>query len=200
MHQILQMAAAGASVTLDDLRIDGLLSPNAQQFAGYWRSLPKRGLVPDRSSFDPTSQRGILSHFSILEIVAPDLARYRLAGTAEVERYGMDVTGRNYLDFVAPERRPFAARAFQAMIELPCGMLAIIHSTSRSGRQITNESLGFPVRGNDGMVNLLYFQSNTALTHEYHDSRRDSLDTHVQVARRLFVDIGGGTPKDFREA
>lgn len=186
-----------SSLSLDDLERAGVLSPNALAYAHYWKSLPKVDLVPERSSFDPVSQRAILSHFAILELVEPGVVKYRLAGTAEAQRYGQDVTGKNYLDFVNPERRAEACRAFEEMAGRPCGMLAIIHSTARSGRHVINESLGFPMRGSDGRSNLLYFQSNTASTKEYYDSRLDVLDTHVRVSRRLFIDIGAGVPTDF---
>lgn len=199
MHPDLKAAPSLAFLTLADLDRDGLLSPNAKRYADYWRGLPKVDLVPERRSFDPTELREILPHFGLLEIVEPMLIRFRLMGSGAVQRYGVDVTGQNYLDYVAEERREAAAAAFHAMAQRPCGMLVIVHATTQSGRHTVNEALGFPFRNTDGQVTLLYFQSNSAPTKQYYDSRLDILDTRTRVSRRLFIDIGAGVPTDFHE-
>jgi len=187
------------SLSLADLAAYDFLSPNSQTFADYWISLPRDALVPDRQAFDPAAQRRILDHFVILEIVAADRILFRLAGTAEVERYGREVTGMNYLDFVDPERRPRAAEAFLHMADRPCGMLAVIHSTTRSGQKVVNEAIGFPMRDREGRTSLLYFQSNTVTQPGFRDPRQDRLDRHVRVSQRRFIDIGAGVPDDFSD-
>lgn len=175
------------------------LSGAAKEFADYWAALPKLDCVPRRRDFDPASLPAILPSFVILEVENPESVRFRLAGTAEVERYGQEVTGRNYLDFVPAARRPKAYAAFRNMLDCPCGMLAIIYSTASSGEPFLNEALGFPVRGQGDQVNLIYFQSNNRPRELFHDNWSDKLERHVAVTRRVFVDIGAGVPSDFSE-
>ncbi len=175
------------------------LSDAAKEFAGYWSALPKLGDVPRRRDFDPASLPAILPSFVILEVESPESVRFRLAGTSEVERYGQEVTGRNYLDFVPVARRPKAYAAFRNILDYPCGMLAVIYSITACGEPFLNEALGFPVRGQGDQVNLIYFQSNNRPRDLFHDNWADKLERHVAVTRRVFVDIGAGVPTDFSE-
>ncbi|HVJ43805.1 MAG TPA: PAS domain-containing protein [Dongiaceae bacterium] len=184
--------------TVSDLPAMGLLSPNSLVFAKYWGSLPKVGLLPDRQLFAPEDVRSILRNFVILEIVSPEEVRFRLAGTAEADRYGRDVTGLNYMDFVDPARRPKAHGAFQAMAATPCGMVATIQSKSSAGLDFINEAIGFPFSQGDGQTPLLYFQSNTLTDYSFHDAYEDRLAEHTRVTRRFFIDIGAGIP-DFSD-
>lgn len=181
-----------------DLPMAGLLSPNSLAFATYWSSLPKTGLIPDRDSFDPAAVKKFLNTFVILELVSPTQITFRLAGTAEAARYGRDVTGLNYLDYVEAKRRPKASEAFHAIVSQPCGMLAVIHSLSASGTHSTNEAIGFPMRDPLHHASIIYFQSNTLPENPLHDSYVDPLSVHSSVSRRIFIDIGAGTP-DFSD-
>jgi CheY-like chemotaxis protein len=85
-------------------RLAGLLggwaverNPKLRRLYHYW--LAKRGNLPwpDRHSIDPADLTDILPHLGIVEVVGEGGARrfrYRLIGTAIVEAYGRDSTGR----------------------------------------------------------------------------------------------------------
>jgi CheY-like chemotaxis protein len=91
---------------MEELRVHlaGLLAgwavernPKLRRLHRYW--LAKRGTLPwpDRRSIDPADLVDILPHLGIVEIVGDGgerRFRYRLVGTAIVEAYGRDSTGR----------------------------------------------------------------------------------------------------------
>lgn len=179
----------------DSPPFQGLEFEHAQSptFADYWHSLPKHDLIPSRTDFDPCLQGPILSTYIIHELISPEMIRIRLAGTKVCERFGMDVTGRNYLDFVEPRRRPKASRAIFLVCEQPCGMLVRLKSKTQTGRMHMNETLALPMRDNEGRARLVYYQSRSAPLDEYRDATNDQLAV-LDIAKRTFIDIGAGIP------
>jgi len=165
----------------------------AASFADYWHSLPKRDLVPSRLDFDPCSQGPILTTYIIHELISPDFIKIRLVGTKHREGFGADVTGRNYLDFVEPERRAKAAQAIHLVCAHPCAMLVSLQTTTETGRVYQNETFALPMRDNDGRARLVYYQSNSMPLAEYRDPEADKLKA-FGVADRTFIDIGAGVP------
>ncbi|MCR9268340.1 MAG: PAS domain-containing protein [Alphaproteobacteria bacterium] len=166
-------------------------------FARYWLSLPARELIPSRADFDPGRIRGLLANLVIHELISPEHLKLRLVGTAVVDDYGQEITGRNYLDFVEEGRRPKASRAIFLICEQPAGMLVKLRSTAASGKVLTRESIAFPMRDDDGRARLVYFCSNPAVERETFFDDRDALKV-MKVLDRRFIDIGAGVP-DFRD-
>lgn len=165
-------------------------------FADYWASLPRPDLVPARADFDPVAVPAILPTFVIHELHAPSDIRIRLAGTEIREHYGVEITGLNYLDFVAPERQATASRAIFLVCEQPCGMLVRLSSRTAAGSVMVNESLALPMRDDDGRIRLVYYQSNSRPMLN-RDPGEDPLLRHELVGRH-FLDIGAGVP-DYRD-
>ena len=170
------------------------IHPRARIFGDYWRSLPKRDFLPDRDQIDLAQLKDILSSFVILQYESPSVVRFRLAGTEEVKRYGFEVTGRNYLDYVPDERRSAAAKAFETMLSHPCGSWNLIETVTSSGRVVLNEAIGYPIRGIDGRADQLLFQSNDVEGKLKPYQRKDVVATHRQVLERRYIDIGAGLP------
>jgi len=166
-------------------------------FADYWHGLPKRDLVPSRTDFEPAAVSGLLPTFIIHDLVSPEQIVIRLAGTKLREGFGFDATGRNYLDFVDPARRPKAARAIFLVTTQPCGMLVRLISRTKAGVTYLNETFALPMRDNDGQARLVYYQSNDLPLPEYRDAASDQL-VRLDLAGRTFIDIGAGIP-DFRD-
>ena len=166
-------------------------------FARYWLSLAPDDLVPNRSDFSPERIPGLLSNLVIHELIAPDFIKLRLVGTAVVDDYGQEITGRNYLDFVEPERRAKASKAIFNICEQPCGMLVYLQSISESGNLLSRESIAFPMRDDDGDARLVYFCSSSAPERTAFFDERDELKV-ITVRDRRFIDIGAGLP-DFSD-
>ena len=166
-------------------------------FARYWLLLDAVDLIPNRAHFIPESIPGLLAHLGIHELISPEFIRLRLVGTAVVDDYGQEITGRNYLDFVEEERRAKASRAIHLICEQPCGMLVHLRSTTVSGNSLTRESIAFPMRSDNGVANLVYYCSGTAREREAFVDEPDELQV-MGILQRRFVDIGAGVP-DFQD-
>ena len=136
-----------------------LIHPRGRAFGAYWMCLPKRDFLPDRDQIDLAQLKEILPSFVILQYESPSMVRFRLAGTDEVKRYGFEVTGRNYLDFVPDERKAEALQTFETMLRHPCGSRNLIETVTSSGRIVINEAIGYPMRGSDGRADQLMFKA-----------------------------------------
>lgn len=185
------MTAAGI---LDGLEIT---EESSRLFVEYWESLPKIGLIPHRDSFRPEDVPRLLPNIVIHELVSPEVVRLRLVGSSVIDDYGQDITGRNYLDFVEPARRPKASRSLFLTCEQPAGMLAKMQSITQTGRVLTREAVTFPMRGDGNVANLAYACSSTSRERDYSSIEQDELRI-TNVARRTYIDIGAGLP-DFRD-
>lgn len=169
----------------------------SRAFAAYWGSLPKTALIPHRDRFRPEAIPRLLPNMVIHELVSPEMLRLRLVGSAVIQDYGQEITGRNYLDFVDEPRRPKASRAIHVICEQPAGMLVQLRSVTRAGRIMTRESIAFPMRGDGDVANLVYFCSSPAREREIIGPEVDQLQV-MNVMRRTYIDIGAGLP-DFRD-
>jgi len=162
-------------------------------FARHWLSLPTIDLIPSRRDFEPERIPGLLANLVIHELIAEDHIRLRLVGTAVVDDYGQEITGRNYLDFVEESRRPKASQAIFLVCDHPAGMLVKLRSVAESGKLLTRESIAFPMRDDDGVARLVYFCSNPAEERETYFDEPDTL-TVMKVLDRRFIDLGAGLP------
>lgn len=162
-------------------------------FADYWLSLPKVKLIPRKTDFDPIDQRQILTSFVIHELVSPDEIIVRLAGTAVRQEYGFEPTGTNYLDRVAPQRRAKASEAIHLVCEHPVGMRVKRTSTTKLGHVLLNESLALPMRDDEGMARLVYYQTNMSALPKHRVANQDEL-LRIEILDRTFLDIGAGIP------
>ena len=89
------------SEAFPDIRFE---NESARIFANYWASLPKIDLVPARNSFEPEDFSPLLLTFKTHAMRGPGQIDVRLSGTALTDRYGFDMTGKNYLDAVHKKR------------------------------------------------------------------------------------------------
>lgn len=163
-------------------------------FARYWLSLPSVDLIPSRRHFQPERIPGLLANLVIHELVSPEHLKLRLVGTAVVDDYGQEITGRNYLDFVDEARREKASRAIFLVCEQPAAMLVHLCSTAANGTVLTRESIAFPMRDDHGTAKLVYFCSNPAVERKTYVDARDALKV-MNVLDRRYIDIGPGVPE-----
>jgi hypothetical protein len=168
-------------------------SAKSVAFVDYWFSLPKQDFIPSRRDFDPCEQGPVLSSYVIHHLVSPEMIQVHLAGTAVREQYGFEATGRNYLDFVDEWRREVASRSLFLICEHPCGLLASLRSETKSGRIIKNESVGLPMRDNNGHASLIYYQSNLIDVEGYREPSEDEI-LKIDVMNEVYFDVGAGIP------
>ncbi len=60
---------------------------------GYWRSMRRDGALPRRRDLDPSGMEAALPHAFVLELVAPGVARMRVAGQAIAGHAGGEARG-----------------------------------------------------------------------------------------------------------
>lgn len=169
------------------------LNEHSRTFATYWYGLPKHELIPQRGDFQPMEVRSILPFVVIYELQTPDRILLRLAGTAVVEEYGEEITGRNYLDLVLPERRALASRALHRICTHPVGSLLRLQAVNRDGKLMQRESLTFPVRDHDGTARFVYACTSLSGPHAFSEPPRDGVAIDPD-GERTDLDIGAGLP------
>lgn len=167
----------------------------SRAWSDHWWSLPRDGVVPLRSTFDPLSIPGLIPHMLICDLSEPGVVRVRLMGTGMVSSFGFDPTGWNYLDLVAPERRAAAYEGFVIPAGHPCGMRVLGENRFENGKAMAVETLAFPFRRDDGTgMQLVFVGSNIGTTlGPWPDLGRTA---SFHVFERQFIDIGAGVPAD----
>jgi hypothetical protein len=80
----------------------------------YWEK--KRGdrAMPRRGDIDPADLRQVLAHLQITEVMGQRF-RYRLVGTAIVEAFGTEFTGKFIDELVSGERDSFVHACYRAV-------------------------------------------------------------------------------------
>ena len=167
------------------------------EFEALWRSL--RGynrLVPGRAEFQPAKARRFLRDLVLME--APGAAcptlRIRLTGRRFDETIGFDISGRDHLDFMAPEFHAGVLATVRAMIERPCGLWQITPAHLVRGYALHLEITAFPLapdeQGRSYIISHVRrvgdVMSSTLPTH-----KGLGVGTAVDYA---FLDIGAGEP------
>jgi hypothetical protein len=72
-----------------------IVSPRVRLIHAYWESKRAGRWAPRRADIDPGEMKSLLPYVLIGEVLrSPFDVRYRLAGTAVVDAYGHDFTGR----------------------------------------------------------------------------------------------------------
>ncbi len=169
------------------------VSPDNDAFIQYWLSLPKDGLVPRRRDFDPAAIPKLLPRIILHEIIDRERLHLRLVGTMLVERYGMDITGKNYLDYVPEERREPALRAMNLAVEYPAAMAVRMNIKSAAGRICQAESVGLPMTQGPDKNPLIIFHS-VEVENFGHLGNSEGVLKHFGVSGRTYLDIGAGVP------
>ena len=70
------------------------------EFFDYWDSLPKVGLIPDRSSFDPLRIARLMPQVMMVEYDCNNDVWFRLVGTGIADRLGFDPSRKSYLSYL----------------------------------------------------------------------------------------------------
>lgn len=100
-----------------DFRADPILG-NA---LSYWER--KRGdrRIPSRRDIDPTEIPRLLSHVQMIDVIDRGARfRYRLVGTALVEAFGQDYTGRFADELFSGVRRDFVHKIYRTVCDERC--------------------------------------------------------------------------------
>ena len=169
------------------------VAPTAQRLFKYWCSLREQDIVPNRSDLRPAAMLPLLPNLMILEYRTPGTLIYRLAGTASAEKLGIDFTGSNLLDHVAPRQRREAEFRLNVLRTQPCGLIA--HEVLRSKHQtpFVAEVIFLPLRDRHGEITQLI---GSASTIEQGDKGVMAGTEEAMITITTdFLDIGAGVPQ-----
>lgn len=143
----------GKVVSLERFRKGPRLSP-LRQAEGYWNALRAGAAVPRRSQLDPRGLENVLEFAFVLERVAPQVARFRLAGQHLAGLAGMDVRGMPLSCFFTPGARAPLGAVLEHVFDAPAvAELALRPEARRTGAGPEARMLLLPLDGGWGEVN-----------------------------------------------
>lgn len=174
--------------------LDRLETPAARDFAAYW--LSRRGglFMPRRRDIDPSEIRNLLPSICVLDVISPEAAVFRLAGTAHRETMGFEPTGRNIVDLVETDHRPVRAWRFWMSATQPCGQSVTLKTKFSSGGEDEVEFLLLPVRVDDPRQRPVLIGVMASIHGRQWLNSGDGVERIAAPSRFRFLDIGAGIP------
>jgi hypothetical protein len=134
----------------------------------YWDRKRAERPMPARRDLDPTEIPRLLPHLRITEILEGCTRfRYRLVGTAVVETYGADFTGKYTDELYSGERRVYIERNYRIVHEKKRPMFLRSRYITLKGYDIIANRLLAPLSDNgvevDMVIAALTFEFGSAL-------------------------------------
>jgi len=105
----------------------------------------------------------------------------------------MDVTGKNYLEFVPEGRRSQSLEAMLVIVDFPAGVLTRMNVRTTRGRMLQTESIGLPLTLGEDRNPIVLFHSHEDKNFGFDRVDGEQLE-HISLRERVFLDIGNGTP------
>lgn len=112
----------------------------------YWQDVRNGMPVPALKDFDLLRLQHLLPDILISEVRSAADIHLRFVGTAIVERFGYDPTGRNSLLNQREDMRDTVGRWYSMLVNQPCGALSAYKNIYSSGREAVAECLFLPLR------------------------------------------------------
>ena len=130
----------------------------------YWDHKRGERLMAARRDIDPTEIPRLLPHIRLTEILdGCTRFRYRLVGTAVVEAYGADFTGKYTDELYNGERKAYVERNYCIIYEKKRPMFLRSRYITLKGYDIVANRLLAPLSNNDDEVDMVI----AALTFEF---------------------------------
>lgn len=127
--------------------------PAMSEVRAYWEALRNGRTVPMRSDVDPRGIERSLEHAFILERIAPQMARFRLAGMHLTDLMGMEVRGMPTTALFAPAARAAAAGALEQVFCGPAVVeLALVAETGFGKPPLEARLLLLPLQSDLGDI------------------------------------------------
>lgn len=166
-----------------------------RRFIDYWFSLPRLGLVPQKSSIEPRKMLNMLPGAIMLEKnPGADGFRIRLLGTRNSERWGFEATGADYLNFTPPQHSADILNDFSKLNSFPCGLVICSDELYTSGRIVRTEMVLFPFRTNEADQSILFGVITAEPDHDIMSDRDILATLNYWISSVNFINIGAGIP------
>lgn len=187
------------------------MGPELVNFLNYWRSLGGGTHVPARSGLDLRQLASMLKWMFIMEMASDGTLKFRLAGSALEEAFGIAMTDRPYSEiFSFREDQDLAEEVYALSVVRGCGLLRMGHMRFEGHNLQPLEVLALPFsdpRVMGGIVMVAVVQP-FAFENVANADRRDLLSmgvddiylipspqvvTPLQLPERLQEALKGGT-------
>lgn len=172
----------------------GALTPELQTFLDCWKTACHEGAVPERGAIRPDAfPRQSLGYMTYQEYEAPGKLIWKIAGTALVDKIGVELAGHNALDMVPSDGRDYDISTIEMALARPCGLIYVLAFRSEYGEPIFYRLLQLPVRGDDGTINR--FVGMAELYTPPENTPAINMENHaVRRCDGGFIDTGFGVP------
>lgn len=169
------------------------VAANTQLLFDYWCSIRGQEIVPCRSDLRPVAILPLLPGIMILEYRSDGALVYRLAGTACAETLGIDLTGTNLLDLIAPHQRDKAVHRLNIVRDHPCGLLVYEKLVTKYKTPFVAEVIYLPLRDRTGHITQLL---GCVSVIEWGEKRAiTNAPRPMTAVAAQFLDIGAGLPQ-----
>jgi hypothetical protein len=161
-------------------------SQESRAFEQMWRQLPRKDILPERSTFQPRLAKAFLRHVTLLQVPSPEdpALRVRLVGDAISRQIGRNIVGQNFLDFVADgEGKDRGLEIVRELFERPCGEWWVSPVHYERGYSCYWEATAFPLAGDEhspAMILILFKPLDGILSVRKVDQRAVRMDPAVQ--------------------
>lgn len=109
-----------------------------------------------------------------------------------IKRIGFNPTGKNYYDFVPPERKQRAIETVQALIDVPCGLRAFVEQTYSSGLGRTVEIVLLPLVAEAPEIDGYILSASGILSDQQMTFHDDAVLLGKRIIDQEFIDLGFG--------
>lgn len=127
--------------------------PAVSEVRAYWEALRNGRAVPLRSEIDPRGIERALEHAFILERIAPQVARFRLAGMHLADLMGMEVRGMPLTTLFVPAARARLGALVEDVFRQPqIAELTLLAETGPGRPPMEAKAIFLPLRSDLGDI------------------------------------------------
>lgn len=162
-----------------------------RRFVEAFRALQQQTgrLVPPRKALTLSLARPFASYMSILEVLGPRAAIFRIMGTGHVDRTRVENTGKNWFDLADPASHEHHWLHFQRILNTPCGCIG--QYKEKYDKPLLIEAINFPFADSEGHARFIV-STNTELSLDDLVTRGEASMVPGEVEITSYLDIGAG--------
>lgn len=161
----------------------------------YWRSKRTGHELPLTTDIDLLALIPWLPHLTLFDLLSYDEAICRFVGTAITERMGRDLTGQNVFPQQSIAMRKRTQKAYQTIINHPCGMVSCYTNHYSNGIHGMVRSLHLPLAAVQGTPPRLLGVVVREEKADYLSPIEQTISV-TDVTSVEWVDIGLGVPSE----
>lgn len=181
---------------LDPTNVAEVLSPTNRAFFYYWQSVAMVQRPSRKSAINPAAIPKIIPKLVIYERDAPTVFRVRLMGTHVAKRIGVDLTGRNLLEFFCYAAKAEAQRDLNRIVNEPGGQFLMVRDRFTTGREAWVEILRLPLTDEEGETRFIIGCTEEVKTTGWSTHERAEPELIAERIKGCFFDLSGEVHSD----